>query len=117
MNAEKDCVFCRIARGTIPAEKLYEDGHVVAFRDLNPQAPLHALIIPRRHMESLSLLAPGDLPVLEHVQKAILHLAESLPAGAADYRLVVNCGRSAGQSVFHLHYHFLAGRDFTWPPG
>jgi histidine triad (HIT) family protein len=113
----RDCPFCRIAAGEIKADIVLENPDVVAFRDINPQAPVHVLIIPRRHLARLSELDPGESRLLGRVQAAINEIAATLPAGRREFRLVVNEGAAAGQTVFHLHYHFLAGRDFGWPPG
>lgn len=109
-----DCVFCRIVSGEIPAKILYRDDHAVAISDLNPKAPFHALVMPRAHVAKLSEL--GDAPLGGHLLQAVRHVARE--AGFADeFRMVVNNGESAGQSVWHLHIHVLAGRDFGWPPG
>lgn len=113
----KDCLFCRIVAGELPARHVFADRLVLAFHDVNPQAPFHALIVPRRHVADLSSLAADDHELLAHLQGAVVRLAAMQPSDRPDYRLVVNCGAGAGQSVFHLHYHFLAGRPFGWPPG
>jgi histidine triad (HIT) family protein len=109
-----DCVFCKIAAKEIPATIVYEDADIVAFEDNNPRAPLHVLVIPRRHVEKL-----GDLN--DETLAGKLTLAAAKVAKAAghgeNFRLVVNNGARSGQSVFHVHLHVLAGRDFTWPPG
>ncbi len=108
-----ECVFCAIAKKEIPAKLLYEDELAVAFADINPAAPTHILIIPRRHCDSLS--ATDDPALLAHLLLTARRLAADL--GLRDYRLVINNGPRAGQSVFHLHLHLLAGRDMSWPPG
>ena len=112
-----DCLFCRIATGQIPASIVYQDDRLMAFQDLNPQAPLHVLIIPRRHIATLNDLTAGDdLLVGEMIRRAAAIAQEQ---GYADrgYRTLFNCNREAGQSVFHVHLHLLAGRSMAWPPG
>jgi histidine triad (HIT) family protein len=112
-----DCLFCSIVAGDIPADKVHEDDEMLAFRDINPQAPTHILIIPKRHVASLAGTADTDAAMLG---KALL-LAKSLAAREGieegGYRLVNNCGARAGQTVFHIHFHLLGGRAFGWPPG
>jgi histidine triad (HIT) family protein len=112
---EPDCLFCRIAAGEIPAEIVYSDDAVVAFRDINPRAPTHVLAIPRRHVASAADLTDADGPTLAALFGALRHVAEE--AGLHGYRIVTNVGAEAGQSVFHLHLHLLGGRALTWPPG
>jgi histidine triad (HIT) family protein len=112
----ENCVFCKIAGHQSPARMVYEDDSVVAFRDLNPQAPVHLLVVPRRHLVSLSEATPEDGPLLGHLLRvaASLALEHKLEKG---YRTVINNGSWAGQSVYHLHVHVLGGRVFHWPPG
>jgi histidine triad (HIT) family protein len=112
---EPDCLFCRIAAGEIPAEIVYSDDTVVAFRDINPRAPTHVLAIPRRHIPSAADLTDADGSTLAALFGAVRHVAEE--AGLRGYRIVTNVGAEAGQSVFHLHLHLLGGRAMTWPPG
>ena len=112
-----DCVFCKIAAGEIPARRAYEDEEAVAFHDLSPQAPVHVLIIPRRHLSNLTAASPGDDPLLGHLVGVARHLAGELGVAESGYRVVINAGPNAGQSVDHLHLHLLAGRPMTWPPG
>lgn len=109
-----ECIFCKIAAKEIPAQLLYEDETVVAFKDLNPRAPLHALVIPRRHVENLTSL--DDEALAGKVTLAAAKVAKAAGHGDA-FRVVVNNGAGAGQSVFHLHFHVLGGRPFSWPPG
>ena len=111
-----DCLFCKIAAGEIPSEPVYEDDEILAFRDLHPQAPVHVLIIPRRHVASLDDAGDPDAALLGRVLLVARRLAGELGIGGA-YRVVNNCGASAGQSIFHLHFHLLGGRPFGWPPG
>lgn len=109
-----DCVFCSIAAKEIPSQIVYEDDEIVAFKDLNPRAPLHVLVVPRRHVERL---ADVDDPGLAgKLALAASRVAKDAGHGES-FRLVVNNGAGAGQSVFHLHFHVLGGRPFTWPPG
>lgn len=110
------CVFCRIAAREAPAEILHATDTVVAFRDINPKAPTHILVIPKDHIESVADIAEEHAGVLADIMRAAAHLAktESLEAG---WRLVTNVGPDAGQSVFHLHFHLLGGRPMAWPPG
>lgn len=110
-----DCIFCSIAAGRIPAKLLYEDDDAVAFDDLHPQAPVHALVIPRRHIVSLAESSDADAALLGHLQRAAVAVAKA--KGLAAYRVVTNSGAEAGQSVFHLHLHVLGGRPMQWPPG
>jgi diadenosine tetraphosphate (Ap4A) HIT family hydrolase len=110
-----DCLFCKIARGDIPAEKVHEDGEIFAIKDINPQAPLHLLLIPHRHMETI--LDPGLSAVAGHIFDAAAGLARKHGHAEQGFRVVANCNRDAGQTVFHVHFHLLAGRRFAWPPG
>lgn len=111
-----DCIFCKIAAGEVKAKKVYEDGEVTAFADLNPQAPTHILLIPNKHIDSLSAASKEDLHLLGKIQLAAAEIARQLKVEDG-FRLVTNNGRKAGQSVNHVHYHLLAGRRFIWPPG
>jgi histidine triad (HIT) family protein len=113
----KDCVFCRILDGEIPATRLYEDDLTVAFRDVNPAAPAHALVVPRRHIATLDDAAASDLDVLGRMVWTARTVAAQLGLSQSGYRLVMNTHAGAGQSVFHIHLHVLGGRPFTWPPG
>lgn len=109
------CIFCKIAAGDIPAALLHQDDRAVAFQDLTPQAPFHALVIPRQHMATLNDANEEDGALLGHLLLTGARLARE--AGYESYRLNVNTNAQAGQSVFHVHLHVLAGRAFTWPPG
>jgi histidine triad (HIT) family protein len=111
-----DCLFCKIGSGEIPSEKIYEDEDLYAIRDINPQAPVHLLLIPQKHLTSLDDVSAGDQALLGRILLTAQRLArvEGVQAG---YRVVNNCGSSAGQSVFHIHFHLLAGRRLSWPPG
>lgn len=110
------CIFCDIVSGNAQAKIVYSDEKVVAFKDLNPQAPTHILIVPRKHIASLSASEKKDIELLGHIQYVAALIAKELKIEDG-FRVVVNNGRKAGQSVDHLHYHLLAGRRFNWPPG
>ncbi len=111
------CIFCRIAKKEIPAQVVYEDERVLAFYDINPQAPYHILVIPKKHISTLLELQEEDKVLIGHLFLVMKKLAEELGLSERGYRVVVNCGEEAGQTVFHVHYHFLSGRPFGWPPG
>lgn len=110
-----DCLFCKIAAKQIPARMVHEDADVFAFEDINPQAPTHVLVIPREHLESLDDASQKDEGLLGHLLRVGARVANDL--GHEAYRSVINTGAGAGQSVFHLHVHVLAGRPLNWPPG
>lgn len=112
-----DCLFCKIAQGTVPAEIVYQDDQVVAFNDIAPQAPQHKLIISRKHIATLNDLSADDTLLVGHMVQTAKLLAKSNHIAAEGYRLVINCNSGAGQTVFHLHVHLLGGRCLTWPPG
>lgn len=112
---EPECLFCRIAAGEIPADIVRSDDAVVVFRDINPKAPTHLLAIPRRHIPSAAELTDADGELLGALFGALKAVADE--AGVSGYRIVTNVGAEAGQSVFHLHFHLLAGRTMAWPPG
>ncbi len=111
------CIFCEIVAGRIPARKLHEDDAVLAFHDVQPQAPTHVLVIPKRHIESLLDLSPEDDALVGSLQRVARDVAVSLGLAERGFRLVMNCGSDAGYSVFHVHLHLLAGRRLGWPPG
>lgn len=112
---DPDCLFCKIAAGEIPSERVYEDDTLIVFRDVNPRAPTHVLAIPRRHIPSAANLTDADGELLAALFAALRRVAEE--AGLHGYRIVTNVGAEAGQSVFHLHFHLLGGRSMSWPPG
>ena len=112
-----ECLFCQIVEGAIPAKKLYEDDHVMAFEDINPQARVHILVIPKRHVVSLDDTQDSDTALLGQLMVVCAKMARERGIVESGYRVVTNTGREAGQSVFHLHLHVLGGRSFTWPPG
>ena len=111
----QECLFCRIVRREIPAQIVHEDEQALVFKDITPQAPTHLLVVPKKHLGSLSASTDGDALLLGHLQRVACRLAES--AKLSSFRLVTNNGKGAGQSVDHLHYHLLAGRPMSWPPG
>ena len=112
-----DCLFCKIAAGNIPAKLIYEDEKVIAFDDINPQAPQHKLVIPRKHIATLNEMSVEDNALLGHMTYTAANIAKTLDIAEQGYRLVMNCNRGAGQTVFHIHAHLLGGRQMTWPPG
>lgn len=111
----KDCIFCKIASGEVQAQIIYQDEEVVVFKDLNPQAPTHLLIIPIKHIAKLDEANQEDIALLGKLQLTAAKIAKEM--GITDFRLVTNNGKGAGQSVEHLHYHLMAGRRFLWPAG
>ena len=111
------CLFCKIANREIDADIVYEDVDVVAFRDIHPQAKHHILVIPRRHIATLNDADDSDAELVGRLMLAARHLAKELGVAEDGYRLVMNCNRDGGQTVFHVHLHLLAGRPFHWPPG
>ena len=115
--AVENCLFCKIAEGQIPSKIVYQDEDIVAFEDINPQAPHHILLIPRRHITSISDLTLEDGPTLALLFIVANKLAQKLGLGERGYRLVTNVGPDAGQAVYHLHFHWIGGRKFRWPPG
>ena len=111
-----DCLFCKIAAGEIPSKKVYEDEQVYAFYDIDPQAPVHVLLIPKAHIASAAEITPENSAVVAHIFEVAASLAKEL--GLDDgFRIVSNCGESAGQTVRHLHFHLMGGRSFAWPAG
>ena len=115
--SEHNCLFCRIVAGEIPAEIIYSDDRSLAFRDINPQAPVHALIIPREHIESLDEASQQDEAMLGHLLRVGARVANEQGLSESGYRTIINTGAGAGQSVFHLHVHIIGGRALSWPPG
>ena len=113
-----DCIFCKIAHGEIPSTKVYEDNTVLAFRDLDPQAPEHVLIIPKKHLSSVLDFGAEDRELAGHILTEVVpEIARTLGIDAGGFRLVTNMGADGGQTVGHLHFHLLGGRSLTWPPG
>jgi len=112
-----DCLFCKIAQGEITTDFIYEDDDIVAFDDISPMAPIHQLIIPRRHIATTNDFTAEDKALIGQLTLVGQQLAKEQEIAEEGYRLVLNCNRGAGQSVFHVHLHLLGGRQFTWPPG
>jgi histidine triad (HIT) family protein len=112
-----DCLFCRIIDRQVPASIVYEDERVLAFNDVNPQAPTHVLIVPKRHIPTLNDLGPDDDGLVGELIRRAAAIAAERGVAAGGYRTVFNANRDAGQSVFHIHLHLLGGRSLTWPPG
>ena len=112
-----NCLFCRIIRHEIPASIEYEDEQVLAFNDINPQAPTHVLIVPKRHIASLNDLTPGDDEIVGELARRAAAIARDRGIDVGGYRTVFNTNRDAGQTVFHIHLHLLGGRPMQWPPG
>lgn len=112
-----DCLFCKIRDGDIPAEILFENEDVLAFQDVNPHAPVHILIIPKKHISTVNDMADGDDLIMGKLFTAAKSIAAQQGVEDDGYRMVVNCNQQAGQTVFHIHMHLLAGRNMSWPPG
>ena len=115
LNYNPDCLFCKIIKGDIPSNKVYEDDLCYAFYDIDPQAPTHFLVIPKAHIQSCGAVTAENAALVGHMFQVIAQVTKEL--GITDFRVVSNCGAQAGQTVPHLHFHVLAGRDMTWPPG
>jgi histidine triad (HIT) family protein len=111
------CLFCKIISREIPATIVYEDEHVIVIEDINPKAPLHVLVLPRRHIATLNELTPADDGLIGEMMRRAASVARKGGFDERGYRTVFNCNRDAGQTVFHIHLHLLAGRSLTWPPG
>jgi len=112
-----NCIFCSIIDGKIPSEKVFEDDKVLAFKDINPEAPVHIIIIPKKHINSINDLEYNDNELIGHIYNVAKEIAANEKVNESGYRIVTNCGNDAGQSVLHLHFHLLGGRSLTWPPG
>lgn len=112
-----NCIFCKIAAGDLPARLVYQDELVVAFEDLNPQAPHHILLVPRKHVRTTLDLTTADNEMIGHIYQVAGKIAHDLEFAEDGFRVVNNCNEGAGQSVWHIHFHLLGGRDLTWPPG
>lgn len=115
--SEQDCLFCKIIAGDIPADIVYESDSAIAFRDINPQAPTHVLVIPRNHIATINDLDESDKDVVGSLYLAAKEIAAQEGIADEGYRAVMNCNAGAGQTVFHIHLHVLGGRQLTWPPG
>ncbi len=115
--AKPDCLFCKIVDGSIPSKPLKADPDAIAFADISPQAPVHFLVVPRRHVPTANDLLPGDDVLVGKLVRMARDLAKEKGVAEKGYRIVLNCNAEGGQSVFHLHLHLLGGRKMTWPPG
>ncbi|HEX8072599.1 MAG TPA: histidine triad nucleotide-binding protein [Pyrinomonadaceae bacterium] len=115
--SEQNCIFCQIVAGEVPAEIIHQDEQSMVFRDTNPQAPVHVLVVPREHLESLDEATQREEAMLGHLLRVAARVANEQGLSESGYRTVINTGAGAGQSVFHLHVHVLGGRAMNWPPG
>ncbi|CDI50209.1 histidine triad nucleotide-binding protein [Clostridium tetani] len=113
----ENCIFCKIVKGDIPSEKVYEDELILAFKDISPSAPTHVLVIPKKHIKNLNELSDNDAKIISHIYIKIKELAQQLDINEKGYRVVTNCGEQGGQTVDHIHFHLLGGRNLQWPPG
>ena len=111
------CLFCEIVAGNVPAQRVHDDPRAIAFMDIRPQAPTHLIVIPKAHIARVSDLSEGQAALMGHVISVANHLARQAGLSDGGYRLVINCGPSGGQTVYHLHVHLLGGRTMHWPPG
>jgi len=117
MNTDPNCIFCKIIAKKIPASIIHEDDYAIAFEDVNPKAPVHTLIVPRKHITDIHSIAVSDRELIGHLFFVAKTIASQKKLDIGGYRVVINNGFDAGQTVFHIHLHLLAGRKFTWPPG
>lgn len=113
----ENCLFCKIIRGEIPCTKVYEDDNVLAFKDISPESPVHILVIPKIHIESANYITEENSSVVSNIFVAINKIVKEQGIDKIGYRVVNNCGEQGGQTVMHLHFHLLGGRNLTWPPG
>ena len=111
------CIFCKIINGEIPSNKIYEDDKVLAFHDVNPEAPIHFLVIPKEHIQSVNELNEKNVDIISHIFLVINKIVRDLNISETGYRVVNNCGKDGGQTVDHMHFHVLGQRDLKWPPG
>jgi histidine triad (HIT) family protein len=112
-----DCIFCKIAKGEIPSNKIYEDDKVLAFHDISKEAPVHFLVIPKAHIESINNINEENSKIISHIFTVISKIVKEISISDTGYRIVNNCGKDGGQSVDHLHFHVLGQRELKWPPG
>ncbi len=115
--ADKDCIFCKIAQHKIPSKIVYEDDELIAFRDIDPKAPVHILLIPKKHIPSITELTGSDEKIIGKIPRIFQKIAESESVAQSGFRIVLNTGPDAGQAVAHLHFHIFGGRKLSWPPG
>ena len=114
---KKGCIFCKIANKEMPARIVHDDGRMIAFEDVNPQAPVHCVIIPKAHIERLSDVTAAEAPLVGEMALVASKIAAEKGIAESGYRIVINCNKDAGQAVFHIHMHLLGGRHLSWPPG
>lgn len=112
-----DCIFCKIAKGEIPSDIIYQDDKVIAFNDIDPQSPVHFLVIPKEHIPSIQYIDEENVSIISHIVLVINEIAKEKGLGKDGFRIVNNCGEYGGQTVGHLHFHVLGGRHLLWPPG
>lgn len=113
----ENCIFCSIIEGKIPSKKIFEDEHILAFNDIKPEAPVHIIIIPKKHISSINEIEYNDNELIGRIYNVAKKIACDLGINESGYRIVTNCGQDAGQSVSHIHFHLLGGRSLSWPPG
>lgn len=116
-DMSNECIFCKIIDGSIPSKKVYEDEMVLAFHDVTPVAPIHILIIPKKHISSIMDVEEADLGYISRIHLAAQKIAKDFGLDDKGFRVVNNCGKEGGQTVFHIHYHLIGGRNLSWPPG
>ncbi|KEI00968.1 histidine triad nucleotide-binding protein [Clostridium botulinum] len=112
-----ECIFCKIVKGEIPCKKVYEDDQVLGFEDINPAAPVHVLVIPKKHIKSLNEVSMENANIMAHALSVIKDIAKKMNIYDSGYRVVMNCGKDGGQEVPHIHFHILGGKTLAWPPG
>jgi len=117
VSSDPGCIFCRIIAKKIPSKIIYEDDLVTAFEDVNPQAPVHTLVVPKKHIPDIHSMTEADRDLVGHLFLTAKKIAEDMGLHSKGYRMVINNGAGAGQTVFHIHLHVLSGRHFSWPPG
>lgn len=117
VNKMTDCIFCKIVKEEIPSKKIYEDDKVLAFHDIAPEAPVHFLVIPKEHIESANMINEENSKIIAHIFTVINKIVRDLNIADTGYRIVNNCGEQGGQTVHHVHFHVLGGRNLHWPPG
>jgi histidine triad (HIT) family protein len=117
MSVDPNCIFCKIAEKKIPSKIIFEDNVAIAFEDVNPQAPVHLLVVPKNHIPGIQSMTEADKEIVGHLFLTAKKIADQKGLNAKGYRMVINNGAGAGQTVFHIHLHILSGRRFSWPPG
>lgn len=113
----ENCIFCKIVKGEIPSQKVYEDEKVLAFKDISPEAPVHVIVIPKNHIASVNELTEENSDIISHIFMTVKDIAQKLDLADKGFRVVTNCGKDGGQTVGHIHFHLLGGRTLQWPPG